>query len=174
MNLLSSLGLESVEADPNHIPDNRYNGEVLRSELVVAKNKGTLNHVITYKITEGEYVGREKAEWFKLGDDAVTSEGTPAEKADQVASYTPSMSESAKPWYKKRWVDLGVPEDQVGKVDFDVLVGTKVTFGVKSKDGYSNINFVETREATAAEQADVPQPLGGTSTTSSDNVLGQL
>lgn len=173
MNLLSSLGLESVEADPNHIPDNRYNGIVARSELVVAKNKGTLNHVITYKITEGDRTGAEKAEWFKLGDNAVTAEGNPAEKASEVASYTPSMTEQAKPWYKKRWVDLGVPEDQVGKVDFDVLVGTKVTFGIKTKDGYSNINFVERREATAQEQASVPQSLGGT-TESTDNVLGQL
>lgn len=175
-NLLQSLGLESVEADPNHIPDNKYNGVVNESQLVVAKNKGTLNHVITYKVTEGDRKGAEKQEWFKIGKDPVDAEGNLATKAEDVVNYTPDMTDTAKQWYKKRWVDLGVPEEQVGQVEFSVLKGKLVTFGVKSKDGYQNINFVEAREATAAEQADVPQSLDATPTSTTDNssVLGQL
>ena len=167
-NLLSSLGLESVPADPNSIPDNRYNGEVVKSEYVVAKNKGTLNHVITYRVTEGDNKGAEKAEWFKLGEDCVDANGAKAERADDVVNYTPSMTDNAKTWYKKRYVDLGIQEDQVGRMDIADLVGIKVTFGLKTKDGWQNINFVERREASAAEQASVPQALG------TDNILGSL
>ena len=88
-NLLASLGLDSVSADPNAIPDNRYNGEVVKSEYVVAKRKGTLNHVITYRVTEGDHKGAEKAEWFKLCDDCVAADGTPAERAAGRAAPRP-------------------------------------------------------------------------------------
>ena len=167
-NLLASLGLDSVSADPNAIPDNRYNGEVVKSEFVVAKKKGTFNHVITYRVTEGDHKGAEKAEWFKLGEDCVTADGQPAERASDVANYTPSMTDNAKTWYKKRYVDLGISEEKVGRIAPEDLVGIKVTFGTKTSNGYQNINYVEAREATASEQASVPQALG------TDNILGSL
>ncbi len=138
MSLMDSLGLDNVSADPNALPD--YNGwiGVVRESKYVVKNKdNSVNHVITYKVTEGKHKGAERQEWFNLGTvDAQDENG-------KVTAYTPTMTEDRKSWYKKRFVDLGIAEDQVSKTEPEALVGTPVRFGTKKKDGFININFVE-------------------------------
>lgn len=157
-NLLASLGLNAVEADPNTIPDGNYDAEVQKSELAVFPNKGTLNHVITYKVIAGDRKGAQKQEVFTLGKDLKDAQGQPTTDLKDVVAYTPSMSDSQKPWYKKRLVDLGIPEPVVDANQWNPedLVGIQVTFGVKKNDqGYQNINFVQKRDG----QANAPQPV---------------
>lgn len=171
VNLLASLGLGDVSADVNSLPDNRYAGIVSRSEYVVvpAKNNkpATLSHVITYKVTDGDMKGREKAEWFRLGIDPVDANGNVPERASEVTSYTPTMTDNAKTWYKKRWVDCGVPEEAIPGADLNLLVGKPIIFGTKTENGYSNVKYVEKRSLTAME---TPTSLGSTPT---DAPVGQ-
>ena len=154
MNFLTQqLGLNEVAADPNALPDGKYDGVVTKSVLVYVDSKDTLSHVITYKVTEGDRKGAQKDEWFTIGKEPRLKDGsTPAKgevNPNDLASLTPTMSEAAKPWYKKRYTDLGFAEADVdnGSVGITDLVGILVTFGVKKKDGYTNINFVEVRGA---------------------------
>lgn len=150
MSLMGSLGLDSVEADPNAIADGTYKAVVFKSEYVVSK-KDDVFHVITYKVIDGPRKGAQKAEWFKLGTDPVR-EGP----GNVLVGMTPTMTEQAKPWYKKRWVDLGVPEAEVATADPSRLVGINVDFGVKTKDGYQNITF-----ATASAEGTATTPTEG-------------
>lgn len=143
-NLMGSLGLDEVEADPNALPDGRWVGEVVRSAYVFTKSKNSIAHVITYRITEGERKGAERQEWFTIGVDPVFADGHDGD-ANYVTSVTPTQTEQNKQWYKKRFVDLGIPEDEVTSTDIASLVGKSVYFGTKRKDGYININFVELR-----------------------------
>src|SRR3954468_3277747 len=89
--LLGSLGLNDVPADPNAIPDNTYDGEVMKSELVFVASKNSINHVITYKVTEGERKGAQKQEWYELGVAPVDASGAPATSVKDAVSFTPSM-----------------------------------------------------------------------------------
>lgn len=143
MSLIGSLGLDAVEADPNYLADGAYPGEVFKSEYVIREKDGeeTVNHVITYRVTEGDRKGAQKAEWFRLGKDPVR-EGP----ANELVGMTPTMTEQAKTWYKKRLVDLGIPEEEIATLVPQTLVGIPVDFGVKTKNGYTNVSFVSRRE----------------------------
>jgi hypothetical protein len=153
MSLLNSLGLDKVESDPNNLPDGKYLGEVFKSEYLFHKGKGsqeknTISHVITYRVATEDPSGRagaQRQEWFEIGKDPVRDD------EGKMVSITPTMTEQQKPWYKKRWEDLGIanPEEH----EPEVLVGKKVTFGTKKNGNFININFVELREATDAPPA---------------------
>lgn len=159
MSFMDSLGIDSVEADPNALPDGKYAGEVFKSELVWSKAKGTISHVITYRVTEGERAGAQRQEWFTLGTDPVYDD------EGNLVSLTPTMTEQAKPWYKKRFVDLGVPEAEVSKTKPEALVGLPVNFGVKKNGAYININFVELRHTAEVDPSQE---------SSSGNIAGML
>lgn len=155
--LNATLGLQNVEADPNNIPDGRYDGKVLKSEYVLTKS-GKVAHVTTFQVTSGTNNGAQKQKWDNLGENPLKADGTPAEKIDEVASFTPTMKETQKTWYKKFWLDLGIDTDQVVANPKD-LEGKLVTFGVKRNDGYANINFVELRAAgTVTEMSATATP----------------
>lgn len=158
MGLLGSLGLDEVEADPNNIPDGRYDGFIKSDELVVKKN-GEVSLVITYKVSEGDRKGAERTEWYTLGKDPVRNPTTQA-----VEGYTPTMDETAKSWFKKRLVDCGLNEQQIADYEPGDLANKKVTFGVKRNGNFININFVELREA----------PEGAEPSTGSGAVTGAL
>jgi hypothetical protein len=142
---MAGLGLDQVEADPNALPDGKWPGIVTKSEIVVVKKNNTVAHVITYKVTEGEKTGAVRSEFFNLGKDPVY-----AEDGKTIVSYTVTMSEAQKPWYKKRYVDLGIPEAQVTQTEPAALVGKEVIFGTKKNDGFINISFVELRNKETA------------------------
>lgn len=145
-NILGSLGLGSVTADPNSIPDGRYRGEIASSRVVLSKDGSKVLHVTGYKVTEGDHKGAENADFQQLGKDPVKDE------AGNITSFTPTMTDTNKQWYKKRLVvDLGVPEAAVDSGTFDItnLVGKQVVFGLKRREGYLNISFVEQAAATA-------------------------
>lgn len=152
--LLGNLGLDNVSADPNDIPDGKYEGVCTRSEYVVIKddNGGALKHAITYKVQSAdEYNGAEKQQWYTLGTNPVDENGNFPEKVSDVRGYQPTMTEQNKKWYKKLLVDVGgVPEHMVSQTGPEVLVGKHVTFGVKTKNGYKNVSFVEPRTPVGA------------------------
>jgi hypothetical protein len=156
MSLLDSLGLDDVAADPNDIPDGPYVGVVKKSEFVHNKKANTYSHVITYSVTEGERKGAERQEWFTLGEVTATDE------AGKPTALTPTMKDSQKPWYKKRWLDLGVTEEEfpTKKNTPEILVGTPVRFGVKRNNGYININFAE-KHVPEGATASPAAPEGG-------------
>lgn len=160
-NLLGSLGLDQVEADPNALPDGKYDGEVLKSEYVLVQRKDTINHVITYKVTDGDHVGAQRQQWYTLGTEPRDAEGNWPESTDAITSYTPTMSDAQKSWYKKLHVDLGIPEQDVPSTPPAALVGKPVTFGIKKNNGYININFVELREVVGGVEgtSETPQAL---------------
>lgn len=143
MELLGTLGLDNVSADPNAIPDGKYDGDVFQSEYVLKKD-GSLAHAITYKTSEG---GAQKSQWYTLYTNCVDANGQPATSVAEVAGGTPAMSDNQKRWYKKLWVDLlDIAEEEVKNQKPENLVGVPVTFGLKTKNGWQNINFVERRE----------------------------
>lgn len=141
MGIFDSLGMDAVEADPNAIPDGRYAGVVQKSEHVVVAAKNEVSHVITYKVTHGVNKGAQISEWFLLGTAPELDENK------KLVSFTPGMRDTQRPWYKKRFIDLGIPENAIAAAmeTPESLTGTPVTFGVKKNGAYRNVSFVEYR-----------------------------
>ena len=147
MSLMGTLGLENVEADPNAIPDGKYAGEVFKDEYVYVASKDEVSHVFTYRVTEGEHKGAQRTEWFLLGKNPQRDDN------GNIVSLDVTMDDTKRRWYKKRFVDLGVPEAQVPNVKPGDQVGKKINFGVKRNNGYINVNFVELRQEAATPEA---------------------
>lgn len=156
MSVFDSLGLGEVEADPNALPDGKWPGVIFNSRYVEKKD-GSVAHVLTYKVTEGNRAGAIRDEWWNLGLDAKRDEN-----GKIIGLGTPTMSEQQKPWYKQRLealqADLG-PEFEP-----ESLIGKKVTFGTKKRGTFINVNFVQLREGPDATAPGVQ----GT------NILGSL
>ena len=176
INLMQSLGLENVEADPNRVPDNKYDGVVFKSEYVLRKEKDSLSHVVTYKVEGGPHNGAQIAHWHLLGKNVKDAQGNFPDSVDQIASYDNTQTEMNKQFYKKMFVDLGIDPDQVHLTSIDALVGIPVTFGVKTKEGYQNVSFVEKRTGPAAPVAGTPSTEGAASLGGSpaENIAGGL
>ncbi len=157
-NPMASLGLDKVTADPNAIPAGVYDCTVSKVEYVHAKSKNTLGHVITYLVESGDYKGASITHWFTLGNNPTfDANGSPT-------GYEPTMTEQNKTYYKKAFVDLGIPEDQVGLVDPASVVGRKCTVTLKINEPspgqvYRNVSGVTLRDgaATAASALDVSE-----------------
>lgn len=160
MNLLSTLGLNEVSADPNEIPDGKYDGDIFKSEYVVNKDGSKVSHVITFRVTEGEHKGAQRQQWYTIGTDLKDANGNPATKVDEIAAYVPAMSEQSKSYYKKLWLDLGTPEHLVNSNQIQPadLIGKQVTFGVKKNGQFVNVNFVELREPATTVAIDSSAP----------------
>jgi hypothetical protein len=151
MSLLSSLGLDDVSADPNDIPVGKYDGVVLKADLVLVESKGELSHVITYQVTEGEFKGAQKQQWYTLYKDVKDADGNFPSDPKMVAAGTPALTDNQKRYYKKLFVDLlGIPEEDVSKTEPTALAGVPITFGIKLKDGYKNVSFSERRVVEGA------------------------
>lgn len=138
MNLFASMGLDEIEADPNHIADGTYPAFVFESQILTAKNgknAGKPQWVVNYKIAEGNFKGRQISEWFNLDPN----------------------NEQAKPWIKRRILSLGVPESKVSEFQPADVVGTAVTVKVQTNGGYQNVKQVDLRDEN------VPVASGGAS-----------
>jgi hypothetical protein len=145
MGLLDSLGLDDVNADPNALPDGKYGAQVFKAGVVATKTD-KVQIIVTYKVNDGGKMhGREKPEFFTLG------EGVKKDESGKIVGFEkPAMSEQQKPYFKKRMIDLGIPESKHNDIDDEMLkglIGTDVYFGVKNNNGYCNINFVERKQA---------------------------
>lgn len=147
-NFLQHLGLNEVAGDPNDIPDSDYDGIISRSEYVLVKSKGTLAHVTTFQVTEGDAKGAERQKWDTLYKDVKDENGEFPEDLTKVKSITPAQSKAQKEWYKKFWLEMGIPEAKVdnGTAHPSDLVGLKVTFGIKTKQGYKNVSYQRLRD----------------------------
>lgn len=152
-NPLASMGLDNVEADVNALPDGKYDGVVFKSEYVLIKSKDQLSHVVTYKVTDGDRNGAQRPVWYNLGKEVKDASGEFPTSVNDIVSYTPSMPEVSKSYYKKMFVDLGIAEQAVSTTPIENLIGIPVTFGVKKRDGYINVNFVERRDASTQSVA---------------------
>lgn len=159
MNLIESLGLDQVESDPNALPDGKWAGEVFKSEYVWHKGKNAtsdekdhVSHVITYRVTHGDRAGAQRQEWFLIG----------RKDAENPEKIVPLMTEQQKPWYKKRFEDLGVPPAEINTTTPEALVGLPVNFGTKKNGNFININFVELRgdNAVAGASSDPASVIG--------------
>jgi hypothetical protein len=153
MSLLDSLGLNDIPADPNFLPESTYAGVIKKAEFVHNKKNNTYNHVFTYGVTDGQRKGAEKQEWFTLG--------TPVLDGETIVSLTPTMTDQQKPWYKKRIIELhGVTEAQYDEVKEknEVLINVPIRFGIKKKEGYYNLSFVERATAGAATEGAASTP----------------
>lgn len=123
---LADLGLDAVEADPNHLPNATYLGYLTNAKVVEYKDtsKGKAL-VLTYKVSEGPHKGKTIDEWKS------------ANSFDEP---------NKKSWLKNRILSLGVPESRLDTLDPDDLIGTPVRFTVKQKGEYTNVTFVEARD----------------------------
>ena len=142
MGFLNDLDLENTEADPDALPDGKYPGFLFSSKIVDKKDQ-TKSWVIEYKVDvehDPKWGGRRAQEWYNIT----------------------KPTEQQKSWLKRRLNSLGVPEDKHGEINPGDVVGIAVTFGIKNKDGYKNVNFVELRNES------------GTVTTSAAPVQAEL
>lgn len=151
MDILGTLGLGDVPSDPNDVPVGTYDAVIFSSEYVLSKNKDTIAHNIVFKVVGEEFGGAKPNQWNTLGKEPRDAEGNFPNNVQNVATYTPTMSDQQKSYYKKTWVDCGVPEDEVGRRDPSTLVGTPVTIRVYTSNGFKNVavNGVRTDDAAA-------------------------
>ncbi len=152
-NPMASLGLDKVTADPNAVPAGVYDCVVSKVEFVHGKSNNSLGHVITYQIEDGDYKGASITHWFTLGDNP-----TFAADGKTPTGYNPTMTEQQKTYYKKAFVDLGIPEDMVTSTDPQSVVGRKCTVTVKVNEPtpgkiYRNVSGVTLRDGAAQAQA---------------------
>lgn len=139
VDLISSLGLDKVEADPNALPDGLWPGVISKAEFVPVKKNNNYALAITFTVDEGDRKGASPSKWYTLGKDPVFNEdGT-------LQTYTPTMTDQQKSYFKKDLEALGVPESALGNFDPSTLVGKKVNFRTKKNDQWININFIELR-----------------------------
>ncbi len=149
MGLLDSLGLDNVEADPNALPDGKYGAALYKADIIATKTDKVMA-MFVFKVNDGgSQNGKEKPEFWEFGT------GVQKDAEGKVAGFdTPTMTEDRKSWFKNRLISLGVPDSQAGNFDqamADGLIGTEVFMGIKNKNGYCNINFIERRDANAAK-----------------------
>jgi hypothetical protein len=127
---LNDIGLDSVEADPNYIPDGMYKATIVKSEIQGKKSGDGNNWIITYAIQEGAQASKQQSEWFDLN---------------------PSGDNEAlkKSFLKKRVVGLGVPESKINEVDPTYFIGQKCVVSIKHKNGYQNVSDVRLADASS-------------------------
>lgn len=139
MDIIGTLGLDTVSPDPDDVPVGTYDAVVFESGYVLSKNKDSIAHVIKFKVTGGERDGAKPTQWNTLGSTPRNAQGEFPAKVEDTVSYTPTMSDKQKSYYKKTWVDCGIPEAQVGTLPPESLVGKPVEIRVYTSNGYKNV-----------------------------------
>jgi hypothetical protein len=126
---LADLGLDTIEDDPNALPDSKHAGYVFDAKVVsykdTAKGKAL---VLTYKVSEGTHKGKT---------------------CDEFKSCNAFDDASKKGWLKQRVKSLGVPEEKLATLDPKDLIGIPVWFTTKKNGDYTNVRFVEVRDENA-------------------------
>lgn len=158
MNLLGTLGLNAVSADPDDVPVGNYDAVIHASELVLNSKKDTVSHVITFKLTGEEHKGAKPTQWNKLGDAPRNAQGEFPAKVTEIATYQPTMGDQQKQYYKKTWVDCGVPDAEVGTLPPEALVGKAVSIRVYLNNGFKNVavNGPLSPEAAGPTSVNIP------------------
>lgn len=160
MDILGTLGLDGVSPDPDDVPVGSYDAVVYQSEFVLSKNKDTIAHVITFKVEQdlgngqkGPQDGAKPRQWNTIGSEPRNEAGEFPAKVEDVVTYKKTMSDKQKAYYKKTWVDCGIPEDQVGRLAPETLVGKTVDIRVYMSNGYKNVAVNGVRVVDGAADA---------------------
>jgi hypothetical protein len=145
---LNDLGLHSVSADPNAIPDGKHPGYVAAIKIQEPNPTSNNNHralIITYKIDENhpDLNGRSKTEYKTMPNMVEIKNDLTGEVTFDFA--TPEDSKHAS-YLKQRMLSLGVPEQELGNVQIEQITGTPVWFTVAARGEYHNIVAVSVRE----------------------------
>lgn len=162
MDILGTLGLDGVSPDPDDVPVGTYDAVVFASEFVLSKNKDSIAHVITFKVDGGERDGAKPRQWNTLGSKPRNAAGEFPAKVEDVVTYDPTMSDKQKSYYKKTWVDCGIPEDQAGRLAPEALVGKAVDLRVYTSNGYKNVAVNGPRTVEAGAGTATPNAEGAT------------
>ena len=146
MGFLADLGLDTIESDPNAIPDNKYPAFVYDAKVVKYKDtsKGQAL-VLTYKIADGAHKGKTVDEW---------------------KSCNPFDDARQKGFLKQRLVGIGIPESKINDLDPDDLKGLPVTITTKKNGEYTNVRFAVKRDEDDLGGENVPassSPAGSSS-----------
>lgn len=160
MNLMASLGLDQVSGNPNEIADNTYDGIVEKDELVYVAKTNSINHAITYKVTEGTFAGKTKSVFVRFGTNPVDANGQATTDPNAVAGFDNTMSDDNRNYYKADLLALGVPVQVIDSGQFQIgsLKDTPCTFTLKTKDGYQNVYNVKRRTLQpTAQPGTLPQ-----------------
>lgn len=135
MSLFGELDVQSAEEIDYSIPDNTYPAFVFdvkvgRTKADPSKNKvSKLGMTIVYKISEGDYEGRQVQEWKQIPE--------PVDPKNLTEDEKKSLS-----YLKTRMLSLGVPENRVNSVGPDDLIGSEVVITLVSKGEYQNVRKV--------------------------------
>lgn len=162
MDILGTLGLSDVKA-PGDLAVGNYDGVIFQSEFVLVPARddkpAQISHVFTYKVESGDdNNGTKKQHWFNLGKNPVDAEGNFPSSVEAVAGYESTMTEKNKQYYKEAWINLGVPEQEVGKRAPETLVGLPITFRIYNNNGYKNVALNGLRAGAPVAQGSGPAP----------------
>lgn len=142
MSLFGELDVQSAEEIDYTVPDNTYPAFVFDVKVGMTKGNPTENKpkklgmTLIYKISEGEYEGRQVQEWKQIPEPADPKNLTEDEKR--------SLS-----YLKTRVLSLGIPEERVNDVQPDDLIGREVVITLVSKGEYQNVRKVVAKSDVA-------------------------
>lgn len=129
MGLFDELDVAGASDNPFAIPDDTYPCVV--KDLTVKKNaKGNMGMTVTYKVTEGEYAGREITEYRRM------PHSTDAEPLDE-AKKAQSLS-----YIKRTLSSLGIPEARMNSVTKEDLVGIDCYVSTQQNGDFTNVRNV--------------------------------
>lgn len=130
-NIFGDLDIANAEDNPFAVPDNTYEAYVTNAKVGLTKAGDKLGLTIEYSIDGGDQNGKKVSEFKHVP------------RSNDVME--PAIRARAASFLKMRLSSLGVPDDKMNELDPTDLIGTPVVITVKTKDGYTNVNRVETR-----------------------------
>ena len=143
MSLFGELDVQSAEEIDYSIPDNTYPAFVF--DVKVGMTKGDpannkpkkLGMTLIYKVSEGQYEGRQVQEWKQIPQ--------PADPKNLTEDEQKALS-----YLKTRMISLGIPENRVNDVTPEDLIGREVVITLVSKGEYQNVRKVVPKNDVAA------------------------
>ena len=129
MGLFDELDVAGAADNPFSIPDDTYPCVV--SDVITKKNaKGNMGMTVIYKVTEGEYAGREISEYQRVPHPEDN------EKLDAA------KAANARSFIKRTLSRLGIPEDRMNTVGKDDLVGIDCYVSTQMNGDFINVRDV--------------------------------
>jgi hypothetical protein len=118
--LFGELDIASASDDPYGVPDDTYKCVV--SDLKIAVNsKGNRGMTLTFKVTEGDFVGAEITDYKRLPSDK-DKEPLVGKKKEDALSYV-----------KLRLRDLGIPDSRMNSLTREDVIGTECYVSTQRK-----------------------------------------
>lgn len=143
MSVFEGLGLDDVKVEvTNALPDGQYVGFVSEAKIVTKKD-GNLALVLTYTVQDddSQHNGHKQVEWRTFPRMV---------EIDGVQRYAEEKDERDARFLKMRLLSLGIKDDEIPKLEVADIQGTPVKFTVRTNNGYKNIRWVETLDASSS------------------------